>query len=70
MEKKTEKMFFVFKIIVFELGTANSHTPEQDIYNPQSMRVNKHPYDFKLLSGRYFTNDFASELWKNMIKAL
>ena len=27
MELKTEKMFFVFKIIGFDYGTANSHSP-------------------------------------------
>ena len=70
MEKKSEKMFFFFNIIAFQLGRANSHTPEQDPCNSQSMRVYKHPHDLKLLSGRYFRNGFASELWKNMIKAV
>ena len=32
--------------------------------------VNKHPYDFKLQSGRYFRNDFSWDWWKNMIKLL
>ena len=30
MEQKIEKKFFVFKIIAFEMGAANSHNPEQD----------------------------------------
>ena len=35
-----------------------------------SPRVNKHPYDFQLQSGRCFPNHFTSEWWKNMIKVL
>ena len=27
MEQKIEKKFFVFKIIAFEMGAANSHNP-------------------------------------------
>ena len=30
-------MFFVFKITGFEEGTGNSHKPEQDTCNEQSM---------------------------------
>ena len=30
MEQKIEKIFFVFQIIAFELGVANSHNPEED----------------------------------------
>ena len=30
-------MFFVFKITGFEYGTANSHNPQQDTCNGQSM---------------------------------
>ena len=41
-------MFFVFKIIAFEYGTANIDNPEQDTCNRQSMCVYKDPYDFKL----------------------
>ena len=37
MEYKTQKLFFVFKIVAFELGTSNSHNPEQDTCNGQSM---------------------------------
>ena len=37
MEEKTEKTFFVFKITGFEYGTANSHNPELDTSNRQSM---------------------------------
>ena len=38
MEQKVEKTFFVFKIIAFELGTANSHNPQQDTCHRQPMR--------------------------------
>ena len=48
MESKTKKIFLVFKIIAFQLRTANSHKQEQDTCNRQSMCVSKHLYDFKL----------------------
>ena len=48
MESKTKKIFLVFKIIAFQLRTANSHKSEQDTCNRQSMCVSKHLYDFKL----------------------
>ena len=48
MESKTQKIFLVLKIIAFELETENSHKPEQDTCNQQSMCVYKHPYDYKL----------------------
>ena len=48
MESKTKKIFLVLKIIAIELETANSHKPEQDTCNRQSMCVYKHLYDFKL----------------------
>ena len=37
MEQKTKKKFFVFQIIAFELGVANSHNLEQDTYHRQSI---------------------------------
>ena len=37
MEKKTEKMNFVVKKTGFEQGTANTHNPEQDTCDQQSM---------------------------------
>ena len=37
MEPKTEKKFFVFKIIPFEEGAANFHNPEQDTCHQQSV---------------------------------
>ena len=61
MEYKTQKMFFVFKKIAFEQGTANSHNPEHDTYNQQSIYVNKHHYGVKRKSGRYFPNHFSSQ---------
>ena len=48
MELKTQKIFLLFKIIALELETANSHKPEQDTCNRQSMCVYKNLYDFKL----------------------
>ena len=36
-EQKIDKKFFVFKIIAFEEGTGNSHNPEHDICNQQSV---------------------------------
>ena len=37
MEQKILKKLFNFQIIAFELGVANSHNLEQDIYQRQSM---------------------------------
>ena len=37
MEQKIGKNFFVFEVIEFELGVANSHNFEQDICQQQSM---------------------------------
>ena len=37
MEQKIEKNIFVFQIIAFELGVANSHNLEQDTCRRQSM---------------------------------
>ena len=36
-EQKAQKKFFVFTIIVFEYGAANSHNPEHDTFHPQSI---------------------------------
>ena len=35
MEEKIQKKVFVFKIIAFELGAANSHDPEEDTCHRQ-----------------------------------
>ena len=32
--------------------------------------VNKHPYDYKLQSGRFFPNSSSSQYWKNVVKVL
>ena len=37
IEQKNQKIFLVLKIIVFELETTNSHNPEQDPCDWQSM---------------------------------
>ena len=37
MEQEIQKRFFVFQIIEFELGVANSHNLEHDVYQQQSM---------------------------------
>ena len=37
MEQKNLKKLLVLKIIAFELGSRNSHNPEQDICHWQSM---------------------------------
>ena len=37
MEEKSQKIFFAFKLILFEYGTENSHNPEQDTCNRKSM---------------------------------
>ena len=43
MEQKIQKKFFVFQIIAFELGVANSHNLEQDTCHRQSICKQKHP---------------------------
>ena len=35
MEQKIEKKFFVFQVIAFQLGVANSRNIEQDTYHQQ-----------------------------------
>ena len=37
IEQKIQKMFFVFEIIAFELGVANSHNLGQAICHQQSV---------------------------------
>ena len=37
MEQKTEKKFFVFKILAFEYETENSHNVVQDTFNLLSL---------------------------------
>ena len=37
MEEKNQKMFLLLKVIAFETETTNSHNPEQDTCNCQSM---------------------------------
>ena len=37
MEQKIQKKFFVFQILAFELGVANSPNVEQDTCHQQSM---------------------------------
>ena len=37
MKEKIEKMVFIFQIIAFELGVANSRNIEQDTCHRQSM---------------------------------
>ena len=37
MEEEVDKKFFVFRIIAFELGVANSHNLQQDTCHPETM---------------------------------
>ena len=37
MEEKNQKMFLLLKVIAFETETTNSHNPEQDTCNCQSV---------------------------------
>ena len=37
MAQKIEKKFFIFQIVVFELGVAHSHNLEQNTCQRQSM---------------------------------
>ena len=37
IEQLIQKMFFISKIVAFELGARNSHNPERDTCHRQSM---------------------------------
>ena len=42
MEQKIQKKFYVFQIIAFELGVANSRSVQQDTWHWQTMRRQTH----------------------------
>ena len=56
--KNLEKMFLVLKIIAFEWGTLNSHNPEQDTCNRQSM-CQQTPLLFQTSIRDIFSESFA-----------
>ena len=69
MEQKIEKNIFVFQIIAFELGVANSHNLEQDTCRRQSM-CSETPLRFHLTLGETFSKSISLAMMKNMKKAL
>ena len=68
MENKTEKIFFVFKIIAFEKWTANSHSPEQDTYNRQSM-CEQTPLWFQTSMREIFSESFFLRMMEKYDKS-
>ena len=67
MEQKIEKNIFVFQIIAFELGVANSHNLEQDTCRRQSM-CSETPLRFHLTLGETFSKSIPSQWWKTWKK--
>ena len=69
MEQKIEKNIFVFQIIAFELGVANSHNLEQDTCRRQLM-CSETPLRSHLKLGETFSKSISLTMMKNMKKAL
>ena len=69
MEQKIQKKFFVFQIIAFELGVANSHNLEQDTCHRQSICKQKHPR-FHLTLAETYSKLTSLRMIKELIKAL
>ena len=67
MEKKIVKKFFVFKINAFESGTRNSHNPEQDTCDYQSMFY-KTPLRFNISLTEIFSNTGSLRVMKKSDK--
>ena len=63
MEKQNQKKFLVLKIIAFELGTSNSHNPEQDTRHWQAMCY-KTPLRFKISLREIFSKSGTLRVMK------
>ena len=63
MEQKIHKKFFVFQIIAFELGVANSRDIEQDICHRQSM-CQQTPLRFHLTLGEIFSKSTSLRMMR------
>ena len=63
MEQKNEKKLLVLKIIAFESGKANSHSPEQDICHWMSMCYETH-LTFNISLREIFSKSASPRLMK------
>ena len=68
MEQKLEKKFFVFQIIAFELGVANSRNLEQDICHRQSM-CERTGLRFHITLGETFSKSTSLRMMKKHDKS-
>ena len=68
MEQKIEKNIFVFQIIAFELGVANSHNLEQDTCRRQSM-CSETPLRFHLTLGETYSKSTPLRMIKEHDKS-
>ena len=69
MEKKNQKIFFIFQITAFEIGVSNLHNLEQDTCHRMSM-CSQTPQRFHLTLGETFSKSISLRMMKNMIKVL
>ena len=67
-QQKIKKMFFIFQIITFELGVANSNNLEQDICHPQSICL-QIPLRFHLTLGETFSKSTSLRMMKRHDKS-
>ena len=63
MEEKNQKMFLLLKVIAFETETTNSHNPEQDPCNCQSVYYET-PLIFNILLSEIFSKSGSLRVMK------
>ena len=68
MERKIQKKIFVFRIIPFQLGVANSHNLEQDTSHRKSV-CRQTPLRFRLKLRETFSKSTSLRIIKNIIKS-
>ena len=68
MEEKIEKIFFVFQILAFELGVANSGNIEQDTCDCQPM-CQQTPLRFNLTLRKIFSKSTSLKFTKKYDKS-
>ena len=67
MEEKNQKMFLLLKVIAFETETTNSHNPEQDTCNCQSVYYET-PLIFNISLREIFSKSGCLRLMKKFDK--
>ena len=63
MKQKIERKFFVFRILAFQLGVANSHNIELDTCHWQSM-CSQTPLRFHVTLGETFSKSAINKILK------